>query len=495
MIDHSRAPIYEALLRQRASGASSFHVPGHKSGAGADPEAADDFRAVMSLDYTEIPGLDDLHQPTGAIREAELLAADAYGADHSFLLVGGSTSGNLALLLAVARPGDLVIVQRNAHKSIIHGLMLAGARAVFVAPQTDPETGLATGLSPADAAEALRLYPQAAGLVLTNPNYYGMGVELAPIISAAHAAGVPVIVDEAHGAHFGFHPALPASALAAGADAVVQSTHKTLTAMTMGALLHVRGDRIDPRAVRQRLAMIESSSPSYPIMASIDVSRRQIALHGAEWIGQSLELLERFRRRMAADMPWFRLAGAAGMRGADGAAPPRDPFKLTVSDRTGTLDGFALQAKLAEHGCIAELADPSSVLLIAGIPVRADELDRLFSAFLHISGCCGLAKQELGVGIKNIYSIKFETISPPVAFDVGQCGRPAERVALREAVGREAAEAIVPYPPGIPLLLPGETATAAIVGHLEAWLRAGGRAHGLTDDGRLPVLSFTHKKE
>ncbi|MEC0200985.1 aminotransferase class I/II-fold pyridoxal phosphate-dependent enzyme, partial [Paenibacillus taichungensis] len=258
------------------------------------------FLEMMRLDVTEISGTDDLHHPEGVILEAQQLAADCFGAEESFFLVGGSTSGNLSLLLTVCNePNSLVLVQRNVHKSIIHGLMLAGARAVFLEPWVDPTSGLAVMPSLETVQAAVQAHSEAKGVLVTLPNYYGMGTDLKPIAEVCHEAGMPLLVDEAHGAHYGQHPDLPASALSCGADGVVQSTHKMLSAFTMGAMLHVQGTRLNRSLLRQRLAMVQSSSPSYPVMASLDLARRLLHTQGANAFTAGLAAVDAFKRGLA----------------------------------------------------------------------------------------------------------------------------------------------------------------------------------------------------
>ncbi len=293
-LDPHRAPLYEAVIAHASKGAVSFHVPGHKSAKGAAGAGSDTLSGVMSIDFTEIAGLDDLHHPQGAIMEAQQLAAQCFGADATFFLVGGSTVGNMAMILSVCEPGELLLVQRNVHKSVIHGLMLAGARAVFLPPRRDTQTVQLVGVEPEAVSKALDLYPEAKGILVSNPNYYGLGMELKQLAELAHRHDKPLLVDEAHGAHYGFHPLLPASAISCGADVVVQSTHKMLSAMTMGAMLHVKGNRVEQGLLRQRLVMLQSSSPSYPIMASLDLSRMQMHTAGRESIQRGLEAVNFF---------------------------------------------------------------------------------------------------------------------------------------------------------------------------------------------------------
>lgn len=326
------APLYEALLAYRESGNRSYHVPGHKNGqayrrmptktegegvrvedaipsgaavssefvgrktvkgemdhrslrSSGTPDTA--FMDMMRMDVTEITGTDDLHQPEGVILEAQQLAADCYGAEESFFLVGGSTVGNLSLLLTICNePGSVVLVQRNVHKSVIHGLMLAGAKAVFLEPWVDAASGLAVLPSVETVQAAVQAYPEAKGVLVTSPNYYGMGSDLTPLAEVCHAAGMPLLVDEAHGAHYGQHPQLPKSAPSCGADGVVQSTHKMLSAFTMGAMLHVRGPRINRSLLRQQPGHGAELKPILPVDgfarsgAPAPACARRRSLHG-----------------------------------------------------------------------------------------------------------------------------------------------------------------------------------------------------------------------
>jgi len=497
MNEQQRAPIWEALIAHRDKHTASFHVPGHKSGAGLDPVAADWLGGVYSIDLTEIAGLDDLHHPEGVIAEAQRLAAACYGAERTFLLVGGSTVGNLALILAVCRPGDVLLVQRNVHKSVLNGLALAGAQAVFIEPQVDAVSGLPCGIRVEDAEEALDRYPDAVGLLLTDPNYYGIGTDLRPLVEAAHRRGVPVLVDAAHGAHFGFHPELPGSAIAAGADGVVHSTHKMLTAMTMGAMLHVQGSLLDVQAVARALAVVQSSSPSYPILASLDLARRQLAVGGQERLGQAVRTAEGIRETLKRRMPWLRLAEPSSNIGE--VAWTHDPLKLAIHDATGTLGGFELLSELEQEGCIAEMADPQYVLLTLGIPTGGKEADVLIAALERISSRYELEKQELTPRIKNIDIIAQPTISVPVPFQFhlsslrnnGNRNQDhavqLHRVKVDAAIGFPVDQQIVPYPPGVPLLYPGETMTEQAAKRLLEWIEAGSRIHGLNEDATLTI--------
>ncbi len=493
-MDRTHAPLFEKMVSHYRKKHVSFHVPGHKSGKPLMTEEAEFFSGIMSIDYTEITGLDDLHHPDGVILEAQRLAAECFGAEKTFFLVNGSTVGNLAMILTVCRRNDILIVQRNVHKSVIHGLMLAGARAVFLSPRWDEETGLAAGVRPEDVDRALAAYPEAKGVLLTNPNYYGMGIDISAVARIAHHYGKPLLVDEAHGAHFGFHPDVPPSALSCGADAVVQSTHKMLTAMTMGAMLHVQGERIDRNALSRNLSILQSSSPSYPIMASLDLARRTMHMHGRERLSEGLAAVHAFHQRMK-PLSCFRIVRKAP---ETSAYETLDPFKVTVCDATGTLSGFALQRELERFGCMVEMADARHVLLVFSLASEMDDAERLASAFLRISRQFHLQKKENRRFAANRYSIpQYTAISPPVSFDLHSFSETASEekirtVRLEEAVHARSAEMIVPYPPGIPVVYQGEVITAETARYLQSLAEAGAKFQGAKDPRLNTVAVYDH---
>lgn len=465
-MDQQRAPLFEKLQELALGNRSSFHVPGHKFGQDLVKDEQRILQQVMSIDYTEIPGLDDLHAPQGVIREAEELAASCFKAAKTFFLVNGSTVGNLALILSVCQRSDLIIVQRNVHKSIIHGLMLAGAKAVFLPPSVDEASGLDAGLDINNVETALQKYPQAKAVLLTNPSYYGRGMDLRSIAELTHQYNMPLLVDEAHGAHFGFHPQLPESALSCGADGVVQSTHKMLTALTMGAMLHIQGDLLHEAVIRQRLGMLQSSSPSYPIMASLDICRRLMATDGEQRLSAGLEAVDHFKENLHS-LPWFSIAAPPSSGGET-----QDPFKIAVRDGTGTLTGYQLLQLLEKWGCIVEMADPVYILLSFSLSSRKKDSEILSEAFRGISKQFKLEKKELQRGITNINRLpEFTLEASPVSFDLPDLKSDKtenkKTIRLKDAAFARAAEMVVPYPPGIPLLYPGEMITFEMIEYLQ----------------------------
>ncbi|WP_235550512.1 aminotransferase class I/II-fold pyridoxal phosphate-dependent enzyme [Paenibacillus sp. Soil750] len=476
----ARAPLYEAMVAHHATRSVSLHVPGHKSGQGLLEEGTSFLQSIMSIDYTEITGLDDLHNPEGVIREAEQLAAACFGAEETYFLVGGSTVGNLAMIGAVCQRDDLILVQRNVHKSVIHGLMLAGAQAIFLAPEVDQETGVATGLHLEVVKQAMEQYPTARALFITNPNYYGIGRDLKSFAELMHEKGKLLLVDEAHGAHFGFHEEVPASALSQGADAVVQSTHKMLTAMTMGAMLHVQGPRINRKAIQQLLAMLQSSSPSYPIMASLDLARKRMHTEGHAWLEQGLHIMKEFREKLEA-LPCFHVYPRGNQQAIGaGVVETTDPFKIAIYDPTHSISGAELKERLEAEGCYIEMTDGYLVLLVFTPANSREDMLRVVQVLSNICLDIMNRKQELQAPISNIIKLPtYAPISSPIRFDHRVLFQgTTQMVNIEEAIGKRSGEMVIPYPPGIPYLYPGEVITASVAEALVFLARQGIRFQG-----------------
>ena len=475
-----QAPLFQALLRHAHQNYARFHVPGHKGGRFFSPEGLEVFRSILSLDLTELPGLDYLHAPQGVIKEAQELAARQFGADKTYFLVNGSTVGNLAMVLATVGRGDVVLVQRNSHQSVFHALSLAEVQAVPLAPQVDPDFQIAGSLDPDHFQEALNRFPQAKACLFTYPNYYGLAEadKLRTMIDLAHERGLVVLVDEAHGAHFGQHAQLPPSAMQLGADVSVQSTHKMLGSMTMTAMLHMRLDRVVADDVEMYLGILQSSSPSYPLMASLDLARENLSRMTEEDWRESLKACRRLREKLSL------------MEGAylfsQGKAPKEDPFKLIIRPRLG-MGGFELQQALRQEGIEVELADPQQVCLTLPLVPCPDWEEKLLSALRKIGrDHCG---QRLGAFKEErlLYPAERWRTVRPISLKV--YGRQQKRrLPLEESVGRRAGALITPYPPGIPLLIPGEMITEEDVALIRSFQRGGALVHGMLDDGTVPVL-------
>lgn len=495
-MDKHRAPLYEALLKYKSTQQRTYHVPGHKNGQVYSDDYSRLMHDVMSIDVTEITGTDDLHHPEGVILEAQQLAADCFGAEESYWLVGGSTSGNIALLLTVCtEPGDLILVQRNVHKSVLHGLMLAGSQAVFMLPEIDHNSRLATAPSAETVRASLEAYPQAKAVLITMPNYYGMGFSINSIAEICQQHHVPLLVDEAHGAHYGMHPDIPASALSAGADGVVQSTHKMLSAMTMGAMLHVQGERINRTLLKQRLSMIQSSSPSYPLMASLDLARRHLHVHGAEAFTAGLAAVNTARLGIHS-MPRYGMLQPSATAAAGYTA--QDPFKLVIYDKSGDLSGYELQRKLEAHGCMPEMSDDRYVVLLFSLGSTDEDAMHLLEALVHISLEKEPREKDHTATNNNPVStwniLQSGVYSCPVPFSMRtRSEEDIESVEISKCAGRRAAEMVIPYPPGIPILYPGERIDEAMKERLIALRNAGAKCQG-TQDANLNQLLVIQEK-
>ncbi|MEH7248532.1 aminotransferase class I/II-fold pyridoxal phosphate-dependent enzyme [Neobacillus niacini] len=464
MNKQKRIPLYEALHKHTKIDPISFHVPGHKAGTIFQHEAKGFFQEILRIDATELSGLDDLHSPEGAIKEAEELLAAAYQVKNSFFLVNGSTVGNLAMILSVCEKEDVILVQRNCHKSVLNALKLAKARPVFIDPDYNQEWKTVTGVSKEIVERAISLYPEAKALCLTYPNYYGQVYDLKGIIDLAHHHNIPVLVDEAHGAHFIIGKPFPASAIQLGADIVVHSAHKTLPAMTMGSYLHINSNRIDSDKVRDYLQMLQSSSPSYVIMASLDLARKYLATYEQNDVEYLITQINHFKNELKT-IKSIKILEYPDTQG--------DTLKVTIQSRS-KLTGFELQKKLEEIGIYTELADPYNILLILpllkeGQDYPLNEVSRkIKDVLINLPQYEIMEEFRMSSGKITDLAIPFEQLS-----DYAKVA-----VEISKAAGKVCAETIIPYPPGIPLLLTGELITEEKISHLSELLSAGARFQG-----------------
>ena len=470
------APYLDALTAYALRGSSRFHVPGHKGGPGADPglRAALGDRALACDVPQDIQGIDLGPVPTPYDR-AERLAAEAYGAARTWFLTNGATQGNHALCLALAPPGTRMLMQRNSHASIIDGLVLSGGIPGFVAPEYDEELGMAQGVTPAALAGALDAQPEARTAFVVSPTYYGMAADVAGLAAAAHERDVALVVDQAWGPHFGFHPELPPSALDEGADAVLTSTHKIVGSLTQSAMLHVaRGSRLDPERISRTVRLVRSTSPSSLLLASLDAARRQLAVHGEALVRRTLDAAARVREALEA-LPDVALVGPdrIGTPGVAGA----DPLRLVLDVRGTGCTGYAVaEALRGGYDTHVELATQATVVLVLGLGQPVADLERL--AVDLPATVARLAGEGTGEALTRPAAALWSdmAVSPRDAF-LGA----AEVVPVEEAVGRISCEAIAGYPPGIPALLPGERVTEEVVAYLRELVAAGARLHGAAD--------------
>lgn len=482
MINNWHTPLLSHLVTFAKHQPRSFHVPGHANGliyhaleeilnSHGETQYIKSLADIAQLDTTELSHTDDLHAPDGVIAEAENLTATLYGADQSYFLVGGSTAGNIALILSICEYGDYIIVQRNVHKSIINGCKLAGARVIFVAPQIEPVTRLPVVPSIDTLQQALNQYPQAKAVFVTNPNYYGISTSMQPYVELVHQYEMPIFVDEAHGAHYGIAPYAPASALAAGADAVVQSAHKTLPALTMGAFLHIQGSYMNKQAVRQQLAIVQSSSPSYIIMSSLDVARATLQHFGEKWFMKSYELLQQFR-------DWLRQEQLP----IDTISLPKvseyiqDPYRLLLTDKSERLSGYELQSELEKHHIWVEMANDQVAVLVCHMNLQHEVLEQLKRAILDV--CTVIYTKGAAKITTPSASVQQLPVSDPIQLLRNVSSSMLESVTIERAEGRLCAEMVIPYPPGIPLLYEGEVIQASHIAIIQQYRLLGARFQG-----------------
>ncbi|HEY8426047.1 MAG TPA: aminotransferase class I/II-fold pyridoxal phosphate-dependent enzyme [Limnochordales bacterium] len=483
-----RTPLLEAIQTYRREGVIRFHMPGHRGGAGADPRIGQALgRDAFALDVTGVLGLDDLHQPHGAIDEAQRLAAEAFGADRSFFLVNGTSVGVQAMILAACQPGDKLVVARNVHKSIVSGLILSGVLPVYVAPEVDEHFGIALGVTPEAVREALDRHPDARAVLLVSPTYHGITSDLTEIARIVHERGKPLLVDEAHGPHFAFHDELPLPALACGADACAQGIHKMLSGLTQASILHVRGDRLDVGRLQAVLRLLQSTSASYLLLSSIDVARMQMATAGPELLQRALELAGELRRLVRA-IPGLETFGPEWV-GRPGVFQV-DPTKVTVRVEGLGLSGAEVERWLREHGPIqVEMSDLLYVLFIVGYGNDTDEVHRLADALAylaeHASDHRRPQAQALLEAARQVVACR---ALPPVELSPREAFFACHRtVPLEQAAGCISGEVVTCYPPGVPILCPGERITEAVVEHLMV-VRASGLAVSGPKDPSLRTL-------
>jgi arginine decarboxylase len=485
MTEQPAAPYLDAVIGYGTRGPGRFHVPGHKGGQGADPGLRFGLgdRALWLDIPQDIWGVDIGPSPT-PYEEAERLAAEAHGAARTWFLTNGATQGNHALCLALAPLGVHVVAQRNSHASLVDGLVLSGGVPAFVPPEYDAELGMAHGVEPAALQAALAATPDARAAFIVSPTYYGMAADVGACAEVAHAAGVPLVVDQSWGPHFGFHEALPASGLSQGADAVLTSTHKIAGSLTQSAMLHVgHGDRIDPAAVGRVIRLVRSTSPSSLLLASLDGARRQMALHGEQLLHETLQAIEACREKLAT-ISSIALVDSHFV-GRPGIAA-YDPLRIVVDVRETGRTGYEVaEALRRSYDVIPELATQATIVFLVGIAERRETLLRLAGDLEEVVKRIG-REGSIAPIVRPPATLRNEMAVAPRAAFLGA----AEQVAVDDAVGRVSCESIAGYPPGIPALLPGERISAETVAYLRELVASGARLHGASDPSfeRVHVL-------
>ena len=470
------APYLDAVVAYAFRGPARYHVPGHKGGAHADPGV----RKAIGVDGLacdipqDIQGIDLGPSPTSYER-AERLAAEAFGAARTFFLTNGATQGNHTLCLALAPLGTRIVAQRNSHASVVDGLVLSGGLPSFVAPEYDDELGITHCVTPAALEAALRDTPDATAAFIVSPTYFGMAADIAGLAEVAHAADVPLVVDQAWGPHFGFNDRLPPTALSQGADAMLTSTHKIAGSLTQSAMLHI-GDsgRIDIGAVSRALRLMRSTSPSSLLLASLDGARRQLSLHGEQLLHETLEAIAAAREKLET-IPGIALVDASlvGRMGIAGYDPLRIVLDVRGTGRTGYDIADALRQSYDVH---VELPLQATVVFVVGLGESLANLRRLAGDVEEVVK--RISEPGATAPIVPPTAALSNTVAvPPRDAFLGE----AEQIAVDAAIGRISCESIAAYPPGVPALLPGERITAETVAYLRELADSGARLHGASD--------------
>jgi len=471
------APLFEALKKYVDDEVIPFHVPGHKRGKGLSEFVDYLGSKVFQIDVNGMEDLDNICNPIGVIKEAEALFAELFGADDSFFLVNGTSQGVQSMILAACAPGDEIIMPRNAHKSTVGGMILSGAIPVYVQPEIESKLGIAMGMSFESVKRAVSKHPHASAIFVINPTYYGMSSDLEKICNLAHAHDMLVLVDEAHGSHLPFSKDLPLSGMEAGADMSAISLHKTGGSMTQSsALLIKKSDKVASSSVKSSINLTQTTSASYVLMASIDLARKQLALKGKEMIRQTIEL-SNYARFEINRIPGLNAFGQE-LVGSPGAFA-FDPTKLSIHVKKLGLSGYQMESILRKkYNIQIELSDLYNIMAIITLGDRKEDIDHLISALRDISQQSVISKEEF-------------IILPPLKPKLVVSPRDAhystkKSIRLEESVGEISGEMIMAYPPGIPVICPGEKFSKEVIDYVIALKSEKSQLQGTED----PYVDF-----
>lgn len=508
-INMHNIPLYDAVRRYTGSQPTVFHMPGHKLGKGIP---AGYLKEIASLDVTEIPGTDNLHYPEGAVKDAQELAARAFGADKTFFLVNGSTCGIQAMIMAVCNPGGKLIVGRDCHKSVINGMILAGVKPVYLKPGFDRNFGISTVIAPPDLRKAVEENPDATGVLITRPNYYGVCSDIKEIVEIVHKHNKALMVDEAHGAHLKFSGRLPVCAMEAGADICVQSAHKTLPAFTQGSYLHVKSKSIDIEKLGYFLRMLQTSSPSYIIMSFLDIARHIMEKDGGALIDRLLDNIAWLEDAIggnsgnsgrgndddgngigngdesSADNGTGRRLQMLSLNNYDGSA--QDRTRVVINVKNVGITGFQAAKMLRDRFNIqVDMSDLYNIVCITSIADRKRDFKKLYSSLAQIAHGYR-ARATVNDMPGRLPAITATDTDIPVQgcepWDViNHSGR---QVRLENSSGEICRDIIVPYPPGIAVLCPGEVITQQIIDYISGIIEAGGTVNGIGRDFEINVI-------
>lgn len=451
-------PLVEAMLRYKAEDVYPLHTPGHKGGRGMQRLLRQELGASVEMDVSLMSELDDIHEPTSYIKEAQELAAKTYGSDACFFAVNGTSQAIHAMLLTALNPGEKLLLPRNAHRSVAGGLVLGGIEVVYLQPEFDADFGLMTQVTPEAVKKALDADKEIRAVLLTSPNYYGIAADVRKIAKICHESGVVLLVDEAHGPHLGFSELLPPSALECGADACAQSTHKILGAMTQCSLLHVQGKRLDLQRAADVMSVLTTTSPNYLMMGSLDAARAQVQAYGREMAESAVAAAEKLRR-LCREHEGLRVLEEGDCHGLR-----LDTTKVTVNFAAWGYTGVEVGDALRRARIAVELVDACNVLFLVTYADNTTDYDemlvRLDAVLCELEQHKREPKKLLAAG--RVPVAKAVMPLREVFYQQKQA------VPLAQAVGKICGEQVSFYPPGIPVLLPGELVTQEVINYCQA---------------------------
>ena len=468
MSNQEKMPFVEALESYKEQHFVPFHTPGHKIGVEAPQLLKEWMGAALPYDLGVMYALDDLHEPEGELKEAQDLTAELYGADDCWFSINGTTALIEAMIMGTVGPDETIIIPREAHRSVISGLVLSGAKPVYMDCQFDERWGIPLGVSLEDAVRTMEAHPEAKAILLVYPNYYGVGVDIVKIVKEAHKRGMIVLIDEAHGPHLPFSENLPVEAIEAGADLVAQSTHKSVGSLTQTSWLLGQGKSINKRRITQMHQILQSTSPNYIFLASLDMARHQLATVGEDLVSRTVELSRYLRNEL------HKISGITTMEYADiqNRVVNYDCTKVLIDAKDLGLTGVTFERMLREYRIEVELVQAHHVLVLITIGDTKESVTSLIQAvqaisdtILHTSKVDNSNVVEHAENLSKDSSLLPKPIVRVTPRNAMYANR--EQVPLRDALHRIAGETIAYYPPGIPCVAVGEEISSSVLQYIE----------------------------
>jgi len=481
-MNQNRTPLFDATLEYINEEVTPFHIPSHKMGNGINQKWKD-FAGdnIFKMDLCEVQGLDDIHQASGVIKEAQDLAAEAWGARESFFLVNGTSCGIISSICSIVREKEKIIIPRNAHKSVVYAMILSGAQPVYIPADVYKEKGLVGGFDPAKLEKLYEQHPDTKGVFSVSPSYHGICSDIKALADITHRHDGVFIADEAHGNHVYFHEDLPDGALSLGADISCQSIHKMSGSLTQSSMLHLNSDRVDRSKLKFNLQMFQNTSPSYLLEVSLDLARHNMVMNGRQKLGQLIEMSETARKKISR-IKGFEILGRELV--GTHSIYDYDPVRLIFSARQMGLEGYELYEILRnDYHIEMEFGDYFYGICVMGIGTEQKDVDRLISALQDISARYQGMRQPL-TWDEELPPLPPQAMTPREAY----FGK-TRKIPWTEAKGKVSADMIVPYPPGIPTICPGEIITDEVWEFLDAQSRAGRHLHG-PDGGVLKYINI-----